>query len=459
MPNEIYDNKTAQKVLLLITAGAVFALAGLTAGLPATSPFNGGVLSSAVNQADTAWMIVACSMGFLVSPALALFNGQSGNGDHVGSVHLSLVSLAVVGFFWIVFTFSLVWGPTSHKSGIMSYIGTYYMFSNVGPTPDPSLAATIPLSIFAIYELVWASLVPAILAGHFNGRVTQSGWAFFVFVYHICVWVPLAHVVWNPNGQLRQNYVEDYAGGIVIHICAGVSAFAGDCFFSWMFGPIKSHQKRPEGSIIDKNITAISTMLVFFGWFALTAGKAYAANSVSCQAVATTAAAVFASIFTWGLLDFLFDKSITPLRLGHAVVLGLVAISPGAGFVNVGGAFCIAITAVCVTYPIAFCVLGEQVHDTKALSAISLHGIAGIVGFLCTAIFSYSNINMMAMNGLTYGRGIPLAYHISALLVLIPCIFIATLGAFFVSNLIVPLDSSPKFYDVQIAEDIEKNQE
>jgi Amt family ammonium transporter len=247
----------------------------------------------------------------------------------------------------------------------------------------------------------------------------------------------MAHIVWHPRGFFKTNDIEDFSGGIVVHMTAGVTIVAAHLFLDWIKAPPAEQRQpnNPEGILF-------SAFLVWFLWFGINAGKAYGASFVASQSIVNTIAAVFTSV----LLNYFFDQvasvPVTNISLVNGILLGLISTSPSSGYVTVGGSMVVTVITVIVTRFFGKVIRKEALND-NAYSLATLHGVGGSVSFLFTALISYNFINPSgALNGLTYGVDTPIRNHTAAILAVWSCGFLAVLLALFLSNLVVPISKT-----------------
>ena len=338
------------------------------------------------------------------------------------------------------------------------------MFRDVGARPAAQLAPTVPCSIYAIFELCFALLTPTIVAADIIGksykliatptigqftycslclypseRVNAFGVVFFLLAWHVVIYCPVAHITWNPHGYLFTNDIEDFAGGIVVNILASATILASNVFLDFVNAP-------NYGVKIPNNSTEAlkSALVLWFLWFGLLAGKAHNAGPVAAQAVVNTIASVQVAV----LFGYLQDRLCGGQPLAEAstsmlnnVLLGLVAVTPVCGYTTVGGAMCVTVVTVLCTKLIARYLLKDGLAVNDPLDITTVHGVGGTIGFLMTAIFSYSFINPAALDGLTLGEQHPIRMHTAAALALWGCIFLATFVLHFLCDLLVPISA------------------
>jgi Amt family ammonium transporter len=436
-----------QKLMIILGFVTVIVLCSLTASLPINLPRNQGSMdigsppTASIDNGDTAWMIVASMFAILLGPVVAYFYANIYGKSSNTLVQTVIIMASMVAFLWIIITLSLVWGRDANGGQIMGFPKQFYMFAHAGNLPIVELANTIPMNIFAIFELSFAILCPTIIAAAVIDRVNVYGFLAFIFVWHITIWTPVAHIVWNLRGFFATNDIEDYAGGIVVHMMAGITVLAMNKYLDYKQAP------KPEPAAPRNPESALfASFAVWFLWFGLNAGKAHSANVSASQSVVNTIAGVTVAIFINYLADVLFDVPHTNVAIMNAIMLGLVSTTPSSGFVTVGGAMVISIITTIVTRFFAKTVMKDGLQD-QPYSVVSVHGIGGSVAFLFTALLSYGFVNPAAMNGLTYGHEGPIRHHVAAILALWPAGICAVVLCLFLVDLVVPLsryDQHPK---------------
>jgi len=358
----------------------------------------------------------------------------------------------MISFVWVIVSFSLAYGQDANHEGIMGFPKTFYMFWwTIGNSAYQNGANQIPNNIFAVYELGFALVTPTIVAASVYGRVDVKAFLLFIFIWHLVIYTPIVHITWFPTGWFREHFIEDFAGGIVVHQLSAITALA--------LHIILGHENTPKTVPVHPGtVTKIFPALcaVWFLWFGFTAGKAHNSYPWATQAIVNVIAASTTSLLMSFFYDLVFDLETSTVSITNAVLIGLIAISPAAGFVQIGGAMIIAIFALLLTRLIGHNILGEANEPEQPFSLLTLHGLAGTAGFFATAVFSYQYINPEAFNGLTYGRGIPLAHHIAAILALWSCLLLAVMVLAFMVNFFVPLAAGAGTYAAADKEAAEK---
>ena len=393
-------------LVLLLACCAAALLAPVTAPKPAVG----------LDTGDTAWMLTATALVLLMTPGLSFFYGGMVRSKNVLSTMLqSFVAMSLVTLVWVAVGFSLAFGDS--MGGIIGDPRTYWMLSGVGAAPEPTLAKSIPLALFALFQLKFAIITPALITGSFAERVRFSSYMIFMVLFTVVVYCPLAHMTWHPQGLLRQLGVLDFAGGTVVHMAAGCAALAGALFLG------RRHDHAPGQPHLPANIpyVLLGTGMLWFGWFGFNAGSALSASGTAVQAFLTTNTASAAALFAWIVVDGL--RGVRPSAMGSCIgaVVGLVAITPAAGFVSVGSSIAIGVVAAVVSNFAAHWKNKSQIDDT--LDVFPCHGVGGMVGMLATGVLADKRINPDAADGLLYGGSSLFLVHCLALVMVAVGVF------------------------------------
>ncbi len=386
-----------------------------------------------INSGDTAFMLIASALVLLMTPGLAYFYGGMVNRKNVISTMLqSFIAMGVVTVIWILFGFSIAFGDS-----IGGFIGdprTFFMFKGVLDGSPWSLAPTIPLALFAMFQLKFAVITPALITGSFAERINFRGFVLFMVLFCVFVYSPVAHWTWHPEGWLFKLGVLDFAGGTVVHMTAGWAALAGALY-------LKRRKSHIEANILPPaNIpyVLLGTGLLWFGWFGFNAGSAVSAGSLAVSAFATTHVAAATAGISWVLFDVTRGKKVSALGFCIGAVVGLVAITPAAGFVTIPVSIFIgAITAI-VANIAAHWRASSKIDDT--LDVFPCHCVGGMMGLLMTGVFANKNVNAAVVeNGLMYNETALFVKHVIALVVVSAFAFIVSYVLLFISDKIVPL--------------------
>lgn len=388
-----------------------------TNSLPAsTAPING---------ADTAWMLTATALVLFMTPGLSFFyGGMVGSRNVISTMLQSFVCMGIVSLFWVAFGFSLCFGES--LGGIIGDPRTFFMFQNVTGSTHPDLAPTIPLMLFALFQMKFAIITPALITGSFAERVRFSSYTLFVCLFSVCVYAPLAHMTWHPEGLLRSLGVLDFAGGTVVHMSAGLAALTGALFL----GRRKSHMSKAVHRPANIPYVLLGTGMLWFGWFGFNAGSALAASDQATLAFATTNTASAAAMLAWIFMESLRGHKPSALGACIGAVVGLVAITPAAGFVSVAHSVFIGAIASIISYAAVNIKTRSSLDDT--LDVFPCHGVGGIVGMIMTGIFAKDV-------GLFYGETKTFFLHMGALFGISLFCLIASYALYVVADFLVPM--------------------
>lgn len=381
------------------------------------------VADANIDGGDTAWMLAATCLVLLMTPGLSFFYGGMVSRKNVISTMLqSFICMGVITLVWVACGFSLAFGDSI--GGIIGDPRTFAFFKNVGGSTQADLAPTIPFILFALFQMKFAIITPALLTGSFAERVRFSGFLLFIVLFSIIVYAPLAHMTWHPEGFLRQWGVLDFAGGTVVHMSAGFAAIAA----AIILGKRKSHGATHKPANIP--FVLLGTGLLWFGWFGFNAGSALGANSDAALAFATTTVASAAAMLAWVFYDALMGRKISGLGASIGAVVGLVAITPAAGFVTVGQSVFIGVAGAIVSNIVVYYKNKTGIDDT--LDVFPCHGVGGIVGMILTGVFAKDV-------GLIYGDPTTFLRHLAAIFLVGGFTFGASYMLFKLTNLIIPM--------------------
>ncbi|MBK6282450.1 MAG: ammonium transporter [Draconibacterium sp.] len=386
---------------------------------------------SNIDSGDTAWMLTATGLVLLMTPGLAFFYGGMVHPKNIISTMMqSYIAMGIVSIIWVVVGFSIAFGESvgTEGYGLFGNPFTFFMFRGVGAGTHPDLAPTFPLAVFAMFQLKFAIITPALITGSFAGRVRFRAYMLFMCLFVIFIYAPLAHWTWHPNGFLRNWGVLDFAGGTVVHMSAGFAALAGAIFL----GRRKDANKEFKPANIPYIL--LGAGMLWFGWFGFNAGSALAANGVAASALVNTNTASAAAMLTWIFYDAAKGKKPSAVGAAIGLVVGLVAITPAAGFVNVGSSIFIGVIAAFVSNYAITLRTKSTLDDT--LDVFPAHGMGGIVGMLATAVFANEV-------GLIHGEITTFLFHLLALVIVSIFTFGGSLLMYKITDMIVPLRISP----------------
>jgi Amt family ammonium transporter len=362
--------------------------------------------ASAVDTGDTAWILISAALVMFMTPGLAFFYGGLVRSKNVlGTIMHSFMALGIVTILWVVIGHTLAFGPDIGKLiGEGGWIGglDFLGFKDVGDAPS-ALAATVPHTAFGIYQMMFAVITPALIAGAYAERIKFSAYLIFTAIWVVVVYAPVAHWVWG-GGFL--NAVDglgalDFAGGTVVHQNAGIAALA----FVFVMGKRKGWPKEP---FVPHNVpfVVLGASILWFGWFGFNGGSALASGGLASLAFSNTHIATAAAIFGWLIPEWLQHRKPTTVGAATGAVAGLVAITPAAGFVRPWSAICIGLAAGFICY---FAVnLKRRFNYDDALDVVGVHYVGGLVGALLTGVFATEQTALLGQTGLVYGGGFDL---------------------------------------------------
>ncbi len=369
-----------------------------------------------IDAGDTAFVLVSAALVMLMTPGLAMFYGGMVRRKNVlGTIMQSFVAIALVSVQWILFGYSLSFGPDSNGLiGNLSWAG----LSGVGVAPNPDYAPTVPHLAFMIYQAMFAVITPALIAGAFAERMKFSAYLIFTLVWTTIVYDPVAHWVWGAGGWLKNLGVMDFAGGIVVHITSGISALAAALIIGKRKG--HAHDFTPH----NLPMTVIGAGLLWFGWFGFNAGSALSAGALSTTTFVATHISAVGATLVWVLIEWLHRGKPTMFGAATGSVAGLATITPASGFVGPIPALIIGLFAGAVCY-IALNMKTRLGYD-DSLDAFGVHGVGGILGALAAGLFAQKLINPSGADGLFFGNPKALITQIIAIAVTVAYSFVIT---------------------------------
>jgi Amt family ammonium transporter len=399
------------------------------AGIFAPDSMNLKQIDPKVNSADVAWMLTATALVFLMTPGLSFFyGGMVGYKNIISTMFQSFVALGVISLLWVVVGFSLAFGDSIGAKG-MGLIGnpfSFFMFNHVGLDTNADLSPTIPLMLFALFQLKFAIITPALITGSLTERIRFSSYLLFMVLFSIFVYCPIAHWTWHPNGFLRNLGVLDFAGGTVVHMSSGIAALAGAIYL----GRRKAHINSESNSPANIPFVILGTGMLWFGWFGFNAGSALTASPLAVSAFITTNTASAAAMLAWISFDVLKGRKPSALGACIGAVVGLVSITPAAGFVSVGSSIFIGFAASIVSNMVVHWRSKSSIDDT--LDVFPCHGVGGITGMICTGIFAREV-------GLINGQFTTFGYHLLAVLIVVTYTFVVSYILYKITDLILPI--------------------
>lgn len=369
-------------ILLALTSSVAFA--------------DGAAPDVKIDAGDTSFVLVSAALVMLMTPGLALFyGGMVRTKNALATIMQSFFVLGLISVQWVLFGYSIAFGPdVSHLVGSLDWIG----LNGVGIEPNPDYAATIPHMAFMIFQGMFAVITPALITGAFAERMRFSAFVAFTLVWATFVYDPVAHWVWGVGGWMRELGVLDFAGGTVVHILSGVSGLVVALYLG---------KRKGYGTEImlphHLPMTVLGASLLWFGWFGFNAGSALGANGLAASAFVVTHTAAAAATLSWVAAEWLTHGKPTILGAVSGCVAGLVAITPGAGFVGIIPAVIIGLLGGLVCFASVSIVKAKLGYD-DSLDAFGVHGVGGTFGALATGLFSSKAINPAGADGLFYGN-------------------------------------------------------
>ncbi|GAB4322517.1 MAG: ammonium transporter [Leptolyngbyaceae cyanobacterium] len=405
----------------------------------AQTPAGGKSPYDAIDTGDTAWMLISTALVLFMTPGLAFFYGGLVRSRNVlNMMMMSFVSMAIVGVTWILWGYSLSFShialnEKNWDTGIGSFIGSlsWIGLKGVGYTPDPVYATSIPHQLFMAYQMMFAIITVALVSGAIAERMSFKAYVWFLLLWSTFIYCPMAHMVWG-RGWLGYIGALDFAGGTVVHISSGVSAFVA----AWMLGPRKDFTVKP---IVPHNVpyVLLGVGMLWFGWFGFNGGSAIgigrdpSAVPLATVAFVATTVSTSAAGLAWMLVEWFTKGKPTAVGIGSGFVAGLVGITPAAGFVTPLAAIVIGIvTSLC-------CFAAVNIKATlqfdDSLDTFPIHGVGGTVGAILTGIFATKVVNGLGADGLLSGNPVQVLIQIVAVLI---AYVIAAVGTFVILKLV-----------------------
>ena len=389
------------------------------------NPEQAPITSTNINPADIAWMLTAAGLVLLMTPGLSFFYGGMVSKKNIISTMLqSFVALGVITVLYVLVGFSLCFGESFH--GLIGNPCTYFMFRNVDLNTNALLSPSIPFLLFAIFQLKFAIITPALITGSFAERVKFNAYLLFICLFSIFIYAPLAHWTWHPEGFLHKWGVLDFAGGTVVHMSAGYAALAG----AMILGQRTSFGDSKHSEPANIPFVILGTGMLWFGWFGFNAGSSLGANTTAVLAFATTIVASAAAMMTWIFFDAVRGKKVSAMGTCIGAVVGLVAITPAAGYVTIPHALFIGFASSIISNLAVRAKNKSNLDDT--LDVFPCHGIGGIVGMILTGVFAKDL-------GLYYGHTTTFFYHMLALVIVSTYTFFGSYILYKITDKIVPL--------------------
>ena len=397
-----------------------------------------------IDNGNTAWMLAATALVFMMTPGLGFFYaGLAGENTAINTMMMSLVSIAITTVSWVLFGYSFAYSSTGNgRFGS----GDWAALQGIGKLPSPVYGTNIPHSLFAAFQCMFAQITPAIISGAVVGRMTFVSYCIFIFLWSTIVYNCLAQWMWsltiqdNGNtsnlGWLRDLGAIDFAGGVVIHTSSGFAALAAAL--------VLGERRNKDQDAHNIPLVMQGASLLYFGWFGFNAGSAGSAGGIASIAFLNTHISTASCILTWMFLETAHKKTQTPLGAAIAIVVGLVVITPGCGFVTPMASIAFGVIGAFACY--GFLELkGRFLNVDDTLDAFACHGVGGVVGSLLTGCFATDSIN--GVNGAFYGRPSLLGYQLCA------CVVSASFSFFSTAAILLALKHT---IGIRVAEDVEE---
>ena len=383
----------------------------------------------AINAGDTAWLLVSAALVFLMNPGLAFFySGLVRRKNALNTLMMTYVATGTGALVWMAAGYSLAFSPGTAFLGGLKWLG----LSGVGAAPEPAYAATVPHLAYFVFQGMFATITPALISGAIVERMSFRAYVLFIGLWSLVVYAPVAHWVWGTGGFLRGWGALDFAGGTVVHVTAGTAALVAALFL----GPRHDNKRI---ALIPHNVpyALLGSGLLWFGWFGFNAGSALAASGTASLAFVTTNAGAASALLTWILLENFVGGHATAVGAATGAVVGLVGITPGAGFVPPLAAVAIGALTALASFTALRLRARTSLDDT--LDVFACHGIGGMAGSILTGVFASRAANPDGANGLLAGGASQLGIQLGAVAVVFVYTAAATAAVLLLVKLLTPL--------------------
>lgn len=389
-----------------------------------------------MNAGDTGFMLICTAFVFFMTPGLAFFYGGLVRRKNVVNTMMAcgaIMGLSVV--MWTLFGYSLAFG--GNHGGIIGDF-RWFALNGVGWEPGP-YADTIPHLVFVAFQMMFAMITPALITGAVVGRMRFKALFFFIAIWSLIVYYPMAHMVWGDGGFLATIGSVDFAGGNVVHISSGVSALVLAIYLGQRRGYAKATYRTHNIPFVF-----LGAAMLWFGWFGFNAGSALKADGLAAHAFMTSSISSACALLTWMLIEVIREGKPTLVGASTGLVIGLVAITPGAGFVPVWASFIIGILVSPICY-FTVILLKQKLKIDDALDAFGCHGIGGIWGGIATGLFGKTSINSVAKwDGLVFGDHRLFLAQVLSIVITIAVAIVGTLICIGIVRIFTPLRVDPK---------------
>ena len=389
-----------------------------------------------MNAGDTGFILICTAFVFFMTPGLAFFYGGLVRRKNVVNTIMAcgaIMGLSVV--MWTLFGYSLAFG--GNHGGIIGDF-RWFALNGVGWEPGP-YADTIPHLVFVAFQMMFAMITPALITGAVVGRMRFKALFFFIAIWSLIVYYPMAHMVWGDGGFLAAIGSVDFAGGNVVHISSGVSALVLAIYLGQRRGYAKATYRTHNIPFVF-----LGAAMLWFGWFGFNAGSALKADGLAAHAFMTSSISSACALLTWMLIEVIREGKPTLVGASTGLVIGLVAITPGAGFVPVWASFIIGILVSPICY-FTVILLKQKLKIDDALDAFCCHGIGGIWGGIATGLFGKTSINSVAKwDGLVFGDHRLFLAQVLSIVITIAVAIVGTLICIGIVRIFTPLRVDPE---------------
>ena len=403
-----------------------------------------------MNSGDTAFIMICAALVFIMTPGLAFFYGGLVRRKNVCNTMMACVAIMGISvFMWILFGYSLAFG--SDHGGFIGSL-EYVCLNGIGMDEIGPYSDTIPHYVFILFQMMFAMITPALITGSVVGRMRFKALFFFIVLWSVVVYYPMAHMVWGQGGFLAEIGSVDFAGGNVVHISSGVSALT----LALLLGRRRGFE-HTSYRVHNIPFVVLGAALLWFGWYGFNAGSALAANGLAAHAFITTSVSAATALLSWMLIDVIMTGKPTLVGASTGLVVGLVAITPGAGYVPVWSSFIIGALVSPICY-FGVKLLKGKLKIDDSLDAFGCHGIGGIWGGIATGLFAQSSINGAARwDGLVFGDTKLFVAQLLSILITIGIAVVGTLICAGIVRIFTPLRVDAK--DEQIGLDMSQHGE
>ncbi|HLY77208.1 MAG TPA: ammonium transporter [Thermoplasmata archaeon] len=387
-----------------------------------------------IDTGDVAWVIAATALVMLMTPALGFFyGGLVGRKNLISLLAQCMAIFSIISLVWALWGYSITFGPSWYGIiGSLSKVG----LNGVGDTPNPMYSSAIPELLYFAFQLKFAAITPALIIGAFAGRARFKPLLVFVVLWVTFIYAPIASWIWNPGGWLHALGVVDFAGGLVVHTSAGVSAVAAALVLGRR-SAAELKDTRPN----NVPYVILGTALLWFGWFGFNAGSALAADGLAVNALVVTNLAAAAAAVTWMALDWWRKGRPSAVGMCVGAVCGLAAVTPASGYVGPMGSLAIGVVAGLLCYSVANWRARTRLDDS--LDVFACHGAGGMWGTLATGLFASTLVNPNGPNGLFFGDPHQALVQLFAIVVVATFAFFGSYLLLWLINLFMPFRASP----------------